>query len=234
MAAGAQSKSKDVATYLNGAVDEIIRHASLDPEDVLKEFDARGIRRPDGTPFLELDDVREHVTPQQAVSLSKRYVNLYAKMAAGQGFVTGLGGLFTLPATVPADAVAYVAWLARGASAVQLAHGHETRTPVGDGQLKLAMLAGAGISQVTINGTKVLVTQMAKKVATTPYAKAPIQAAVKAFAAKLGVQVTHKTFAKAVPLLGGAINGSVQGGMVKVAGNRIVAHYQDLASSQVW
>lgn len=234
MTTDAKSQTKDLTAYLHGVVDEIIKRASLDPEDVLREFDARGIRRPDGTPFLTIDEVREYITPEKARQLSQRYVNTYARMAVGQGFVTGLGGIITLPATVPADAAAYVAWLARGASAVQLAHGHETRTPVGDAQLKLAMLAGAGVSQVTINGTKVLVTQMAKKVATTPYAKAPIQAALKALAAKLGVQLTHKSFAKAVPILGGAINGSVQGGMVKVAGNRIVAHYQDLAVSQAW
>lgn len=231
---GGKPESKGaVVVFLSKAIDEIIERASLAPATILEEYESRGIRDPEGRPFSRLEDLREHVSAEQAKRLSKRFVNVYSGMAAGQGFVTGLGGLITLPATVPADAVAYVAWLARSASATQLAHGRETRTETGDAQLKLAMLAGAGISQITVNGTKILVEQMAKKVMTTPYAKAPVQAAVKALAAKAGVQLTHKSFAKAVPVIGGAVNGSVQGGMVKTAGNRIVAHYQDLMQSGV-
>lgn len=233
-ASGGQPESKGaVAAFLNNVIEEIIDRASLAPEVILAEYESRGIHDPEGRPFARLEDVRQHVTAQQAKRLSKKYANMYAATAAGQGFVTGLGGLITLPATVPADAAAYVAWLARSASATQLAHGRETRTQTGDAQLKLAMLAGAGISQLTVNGTKVLVEQMAKKVMTTPYAKAPVQAAVKALAAKAGVQLTHKSFAKAVPVLGGAINGSAQAAMVKTAGGRIVAHYQDLVASGV-
>lgn len=229
---GGQPESKSAVTgFLNNVIDEIIDRASLAPEVILAEYESRGIHDPEGRPFARLQDVREHVNPGQAKRLSKKYVNSYATMAAGQGFITGLGGLITLPVTVPADAAAYVAWLARSASATQLAHGRETRTQTGDAQLKLAMLAGAGISHITVNGTRVLVQQMAKKVVTTPYAKAPFQAAVKALAAKAGVQLTHKSFAKAVPVLGGAINGAAQGAMVKTAGARIVAHYQDLATS---
>ena len=226
-----QSSQSQIVAFVSGAIDQIIEKVSLDPEVILEEYRERAILRPDGTPFLSLADVREHVTPQQAKRLSRHFVNTYATWAGAQGFATGLGGLVTLPLTVPTDAAAYVAWLARGASAAQLAHGRETRTETGDSQLKLAMLAGAGVSQVTLEGVQVLVTQMAKRVATTPYAKAPVQAAVRALAAKLGVQLTHKSFAKAVPVVGGVINGSVQAGMVKTAGNRMIAHYQDLAKS---
>jgi len=231
---GGQPESRGaVAAFLNNAIDEIIDRASLAPEVILAEYESRGILDPEGRPFARLEDVRKHVTSEQAKRLSKKYVNLYAAMAAGQGFVTGLGGLITLPVTVPADAAAYVAWLARSASATQLAHGRETRTQTGDGQLKLAMLAGAGISHITVNGTRVLVAQLARRVVNTPYSRAPFQAAVKALAAKAGVQLTHKSFAKAVPVLGGAINGSAQAAMVKTAGGRMIAHYQDLVASGV-
>jgi len=46
--------------------------------------------------------------------------------------------------------------------------------------------------------------------------------------AKAGVTLTHKSFAKAVPVVGGVVNGSVQGGLVHVGGKRILAHYQEL------
>ena len=71
------------------------------------------------------------------------------------------------------------------------------------------------------------------KVATTPYHSAPVQATVKALAAKAGVTLTHKSFAKAVPIVGGAVNGSVQAGLVHVGGKRILAHYQELVRLDV-
>lgn len=228
---GTASEKNAVVAFVNRTIDEIIQQASLSPDTILEEYAERGVHRPEGTTLKSLEDVRQYVPPEEAKKLSRRYFNMYAAMAGSQGFITGLGGLITLPVSVPADAAAYVAWLARGASAAQLAHGRETITASGDGQLKLAMLAGAGVSHVTVNGVNVMVSQMAKRVMATPYAKAPFQAAVKALAAKLGVQLTHKSFAKAVPLIGGAVNGSVQAGMVKAAGTRIVAHYQDLAKS---
>ena len=231
MAGNGSGDQNQIIAFVNRTIDEIIDRVSLDPEVIIHEYHERGFTCPDGSPLLSLDDVREHVPPHDAKKLSRRYLNQCATMASGQGFVTGLGGLITLPVTVPADAAAYVAWLARGASAAQLAHGRETRTETGDAQLKLAMLAGAGVTHVTVNGVRVLVGQMAKKVVATPYAKAPIQAVLKALGAKLGVQLTHKSFAKAVPVVGGFVNGSVQGGMVKVAGSRILAHYQELATS---
>ena len=112
---------------------------------------------------------------------------------------------------------------------MQLSYGFEHRTETADSQLKLAMLAGAGVSRLTVQGTEVLVTQLAKKVMTTPYHSAPMQAAVKALAAKVGINLTHKSFAKAVPLVGGAVNGSVQGGLVNVGGRRIVGYYKELS-----
>ena len=114
---------------------------------------------------------------------------------------------------------------------MQLSYGFEHRTETADSQLKLAMLAGAGVSRLTVQGTEVLVTQLAKKVMTTPYHSAPMQAAVKALAAKVGINLTHKSFAKAVPLVGGAVNGSVQGGLVNVGGRRIVATTRNCRAS---
>lgn len=222
-----------VARFLSHTIDEIIDRASLAPEVILAEYDSRGIHGPEGIRLATLEDVRRHVNSEQARRLSRKYLNSCAAMAGGQGFVTGLGGLITLPLSVPTDAVAYVALLARSASATQLAHGRDTRTETGEAQLRLAMLAGAGVSHLTVNGTRILVRQMAKKVMSTPYARAPFQAAVKALAAKVGIQLGHKSFAKAVPVLGGVINGSLQAAMVKTAGTRIVAHYQDLATSGV-
>lgn len=217
-----------ITAFVDSSIDQIIEWAAIEPDKVLQEFRVAGFRCSDGREIQSIDDVGD-ARLGDAEKVAKRFIKTYTKLAAGQGFVTGLGGLITLPASVPADAAAYVGWLARTSSAVQLSYGFEHRTETADSQLKLAMLAGAGVTTVTVQGAEILVTQLAKKVVTTPYHSAPVQAAVKALAAKVGITLTHKSFAKAVPLVGGAVNGSVQGGLVNFGGRRILSYYQELA-----
>lgn len=217
-----------IVNFVDSSIDQIIEWASVKPEVVVDEFQAAGYERSGGGPIDEVEHLRD-ARLGDADAVARRFIKTYTQMAAGQGFVTGLGGLITLPASVPADAAAYVGWLARTRSAIQLCYGFEHRTETADAQLKLAMLAGAGVSSVTIHGTDVLVTQLAKKVIATPYAQAPIQAAVKTFAAKVGITLTHRSFAKAVPVVGGVVNGSVHGGLVYVGGRRIHGYYRELA-----
>lgn len=217
-----------ITQFVDASLDRIIEWATIDPKKVVREYQAAGFKRSDGREIELVDDLRD-ARIGDAEKVARRFIRTYTQMAAGQSFVTGLGGLIALPASVPADAAAYVGWLARTASAVQLSHGFEHRTETAESQLKLAMLAGAGVSKLTIQGTEVLVTQMAKKVMTTPYHSAPMQAAVKALAAKVGINLTHKSFARAVPLVGGAVNGSVQGGLVSIGGRRILSYYRELA-----
>ena len=217
-----------IAQFVDSSIDQIIEWAAINPDKVLQEYQIAGFRCSDGREIESIDDLCD-ARLGDAEKIARRFIKTYTKLAAGQGFVTGLGGLITLPASVPADAAAYVGWLARTSSAVQLSYGFEHRTETADSQLKLAMLAGAGVTTVTVQGAEILVTQLAKKVATTPYHSAPVQAAVKALAAKVGINLTHKSFAKAVPLVGGAVNGSVQGGLVNFGGRRILSYYQELA-----
>jgi len=218
-----------IESFVDASIDQIIEWAAIDPQKVINEFYAAGYRCADGREITLLEDLRD-VRLGDAEKVARRFIKAYTKMAAGQGFVTGLGGMITLPASVPADVAAYVGWLARTGSAVQLSYGFEYRTETADAQLKLAMLAGAGVTTLTIQGTEVLVTQLAKKIMITPYHSAPVQAAVKALAAKVGINLTHKSFAKAVPLVGGAVNGTVQGGLVNVGGRRILSYYKELAA----
>lgn len=219
-----------IAKFIDSSIDQIIEWASIDPEKVLEEFHALKASRADGLPIATIADL-EHVRLGDADKVARGFIKAYSQMAAGQGFVTGLGGMITLPASVPADVAAYVGWLARTGSAIQLCYGFEHRTETADAQLKLAMLAGAGVSSLTLQGTEILVTQLGKRVMTTPYAQAPIQAAVKALASKVGITLTHKSFAKAVPVVGGVVNGSVQGGLVYAGGKRIHTYYQEVSGS---
>lgn len=226
----ADEQGNAVAKIVDTTVDSIIEAAAIDPQKVVDEFRARRIRRADGGEIASIVDLRE-VTLGASREVSKEFIATYAKLAASQGFVTGLGGLITLPATVPADVAAYLGWLARTASAIRYSYGFEEQTETGDAQLKLAMLAGAGVTTVTLQGSEILVKQLAKQVMRTPYVDAPIQATLKALAAKIGVQLGHKSFARAVPLVGGVINGSVHGSLVYAAGGRIHTHYRDLATA---
>ena len=223
-----QDSQTAIAKFVDSSIDQIIEWASIEPERVLKEFQARKASRTDGQRIETVADLQE-AKLGDANRVARGFIKTYSQMAAGQGFVTGLGGLITLPASVPADVAAYLGWLARTASAVQHCYGFEYRTETADAQLKLAMLAGAGVSSLTLQGTEILVTQLGKRVMTTPYAQAPVQATVKALASKVGVNLTHKSFAKAVPVVGGVVNGSVQGGLVFAGGKRVHAYYREVA-----
>lgn len=222
--------STSIIEFVDDQIDNIIEKVALKPSVVVHEFSTAGVTRADGGPVTSVEDLGE-LRLGDSQTMANRYIKLYAKTATAQGFVTGLGGLITLPATIPTDIAAYVAWLARAGSAIQLCYGFEYRTELGDKQLKLAMLAGAGVTSVTVRGSEVLVTELAKQVMRTPYAHAPIQSAVKALAAKIGVTLGHKHFAKAVPVVGGVINGSVQGGLVYAGGKNIHRHYRELLSA---
>jgi hypothetical protein len=217
-----------IVKFVDSNIDQIIEWASIDPEKVVEEFQAAGYRRSGGGPIEKIAHLQD-TRLGDADTIARRFRNIYTQMASGQGFVTGLGGLITLPASVPADAAAYLGWLARTGSAIRLCYGFEHRNETADAQLKLAMAAGAGVSSVTVQGTDVLITQLSKKVMTTPYAHAPIQATVKALAAKVGITLTHRSFAKAVPVVGGVVNGSVHGGLVYFGARRIHDYYRKLA-----
>lgn len=69
---------------------------------------------------------------------------------------------------------------------------------------------------------------LARRALRTPYAQAPIQAAIRTLAAKAGIQLTHKSFAKAVPLIGGAVNGGVYATFVYLGGVRILKYYEEI------
>jgi hypothetical protein len=223
-----ETQASIVKNFVDSSIDQIIEWASIEPETVLEEFQAAGYQRSGGGPIEEIAHLKD-ARLRDADAIARRFRKIYTQMASGQGFVTGLGGWITLPASVPADAAAYLGWLARTASAIRLCYGFEHRTEIADAQLKLAMAAGAGVTHVTVEGTEILVTQLSKKVMTTPYAQAPIQATVKALAAKVGITLTHRSFAKAVPVVGGVVNGSVHGGLVYFGARHIRDHYRELA-----
>lgn len=224
----AQRGGMALSKAATSSLEQLIAWAAIDPDKVIEEFNQRGILTTDGRPVAGIGDLRS-VAPSESRRVAKRYIKTYSQLAAGQGFVTGLGGWITLPASVPTDAAAYVWWLARTASAVQLSYGFPTRTETGDAQLKLALLAGAGVSSVTVEGTEVLVAHLARRVLRTPYAQAPMQAAIRALAAKAGIQVSRKGLAKAVPIVGGAVNGGVHGTLVYLGGVRILNYYEEVA-----
>lgn len=222
-----QRSGMALSKVASSSIDQLIAWAAVDPDKVIEEFNQRGILTTDGRTIGGTGDLRS-VHRSDSRKVAKRYIKTYSQLAAGQGFVTGLGGLITLPASMPTDAAAYVWWLARTASAVQLSYGFPTRTETGDAQLKLALLAGAGVSSVTVEGSEVLVAHLARRVLRAPYAQAPIQAAIRAVAAKAGIQVTRKSLAKAVPIVGGAVNGGVHGTLVYLGGVRILNYYEEL------
>lgn len=220
-------QSSSIARWVENSLDKLIETVGVDPASVLDEARHRGLPVSGDTLSAQLQSLQEQPI-KRLDRLARSYIRSNAQIAAAQGFVTGLGGFITLPVTVPADTVGFLVWLIRASSGAMYSYGFESETEEGAVQLRLGLLASTGVSQVTVAGSNVLVSSLAKQVMTRPYRDAVVRATIRAIAKKVGVTLTHRHFAKAVPLLGGVINGSVNGGLVYGFGRRAQSHYREL------
>jgi hypothetical protein len=226
-AAPGKSSSSSITHWIENSLDKLIETVGVNPEDVLAEVSKRRIPVLGTTTQERLTSLQEGDI-RRLDKLARSYIRSNAQIAGAQGFVTGLGGMITMPVTVPADTVGFLVWLIRATTGTMYAYGFEGESEEGKVQLRLGLLASTGVSQLTVSGSNVLVTQLAKQVMTRPYREAVVQATVKALAARVGIQLGHKHFAKAVPVVGGVINGSVNGSLVYAFGRRAQAHYRSL------
>jgi hypothetical protein len=220
-----QEAEEQLEGILVRSLDRIIDWVAVDPDRIVADYRKRGALTLDGEPIQRFEDIR-HAHPAMARRVSRAHIASHWKLAAGQGFVTGVGGMVSLPAAAPADAIAYVAWLARTGSAIQHAHGLDRRDHAGDTTLKLAMLAGAGVRDIGADGSAVPIGQLARTVTSAPSVRLPVRAAARALTRRFGVCQASGGFARCVPLVGGALNGTLSAGLVRGAGARMLQHYQ--------
>lgn len=157
----------------------------------------------------------------EAVEAAIRTVIRESVAAAGAtGFVTGLGGLMTLPVTLPTSALGNLAINALMVGAIAHLRGYEVTDPHTHTVI-LATVAGSSM-QLAVSGTGV---EIGKRLAKEAIKAIPAQALKRINArvgffliAKYGTQRSAITLAKAVPLVGGLVGGGVDAALTRAIG----------------
>jgi hypothetical protein len=219
------SGSSEVVRWVEQSLDRVIEVGALPPSRILRDAEARGLDvrgRDDGARLRSLqgNDLRE------LDAMARSAIRTYAAYGAGQGFVTGLGGVITLPITVPTDVAAYLMWIVRVNSAVMQTYGFEAETEEGRAMLRLGLAAGLGVSKLSVLGSQVLVDALARQVLSSTTQDAVVVATAQAIARRVGLTLTKRHIAKAIPVLGGGVNAAVSGGLVYGFGRGAMEHYR--------
>lgn len=208
-------------------LEHFIAAATIDPERVVTEALRRGVP-------VTGDDVTARVTSlrRQPVHVldpvASAFVRANCIVAGAQGFVTGLGGLGTLPIALSADTVGALYWVVRATSGVMNAYGFETASDEGVARLRVGLLLAMGIDTVDVAGRRVRLERVGRQVLSTPYSQQLLAAGGRRLARRMGTGALRGRAARAVPLVGGAVGGAINVGLVRGVGRRAQLHYRGL------
>jgi hypothetical protein len=163
----------------------------------------------------------------------KRIIRNHVRLAASEGFVTGLGGFITLAVALPANVVAFHVIATRMVAAIAAVRGHD---PTGD-EVRTAVLlvlaeddardilrrAGVGV------GAGRLTSYALRELPPTL-----LMAVNKGVAFRVLVRFGQKTFSrfgKFVPGIGGFIGGTIDAVLMRRLGRRARTHFPRVAAS---
>lgn len=151
----------------------------------------------------------------------RRIIRESVAAAGTTGFVTGVGGLVTLPVTLPVNFAGNMIINARMVGAIAYLRGYELDDPHTEAMLLLTV-AGSG-AQATLSKLGVTVGQEVAKQAIQKVPIAVIREINKKagfyLLAKYGTQRAAVTMAKAVPIAGGVVGGSIDAGLTRSIGS---------------
>ena len=167
---------------------------------------------------LANDYLQKNPTTEAA---AKNFINYQIAKCATSGFVTGLGGLITLPVAIPANISSVMYVQMRMISCLAYMGGYDTDSDQVQ-TLVYACLAGIGIDQVVKNvgiqfGTK-FTTAMVKKIPGAALTKINQKVGFR-FITKFGSKGLIN-IGKAIPVVGGVIGGGFDLVETKVIANR--------------
>lgn len=168
--------------------------------------------------------------PGDARAQAERLVRWQVTKAATTGFVTGLGGLITMPVTIPTNIAAVLFIQSRMVAAVAALAGHDPRS---DQVRTLVFACMAGKSAVDLlKGSGAL---LGEKLAIQALKQVPGKTLV-AINQKVGFRLVTKfgqtgvvNLGKALPLVGGVIGGTFDGVTTATVGKIAVRLFHDPA-----
>ncbi len=143
-------------------------------------------------------------------------VRQHLKMAAAGGFITGLGGVFTMPVALPANVAEFYVVATRMVAAIASLRGYDIRQP----QIRSAVLltlVGADADDL-LKKAGVATTGRLANLAAERLPGPVLMVVNKAVGFRLLAQVGRKTlarFGKSVPLVGGAVGAGLDAYLLK-------------------
>lgn len=143
------------------------------------------------------------------------------------GFVTGLGGFFTMPVALPANVAAFYLNATRMVGAIAHLRGYDVNHPAVRTAILLS-LVGADADEVLRKAKIATPTGMVTNIALHGLPPAALMLVNKAVGFKLAQGLGEKTLAslgKAVPLGGGLIGGALDTAMMKVIANHAMKEF---------
>ncbi|MFE9745783.1 EcsC family protein [Saccharothrix saharensis] len=147
------------------------------------------------------------LTPQEAI---KHLIRTHVAAAGVQGFATNIGGLITLPVTLPANLTASYLVQTHLIASIAAVHGHDLDSDEVQTAILVCLLGNAGTELLKKAGIKV-----GSKLTMNLIERIPVQLIREinkrvgfTLLAKYGTSKATVTLAKGVPLVGGVIGGT--------------------------
>jgi hypothetical protein len=150
----------------------------------------------------------------------QRIVNEATLAAASNGFVTGLGGLVTVPVALPVNVAGAMIINARMVGAIAHLRGYDLDDPHTQAVLMLVVAGSSAQAAMSTLGVKVGVQAAKQAIKAVPMAVI-VQINKKAgfyLVAKYGTKRSAITLVKFVPGVGGIVGGSVDAGLTRFIG----------------
>ncbi|MHA6784264.1 EcsC family protein [Pseudonocardia saturnea] len=142
----------------------------------------------------------------------RRLVGTHVRLAAGSGFVTGLGGIATLPVMVPAAMAGLYVIATRMSAGIALLRGYDVSTEEVHSAILVSLLGTAGAATLKRTGVEI-----GKKSTAAALQKLPGRVLIE-LNKKVGYRLVTKAgekgvvnLSKLVPLVGGPIGAAVDG-----------------------
>lgn len=169
-----------------------------------------------GAEAVAEEHLRQYGDPNIAV---KRVIRTHTRLVAATGFATGLGGVFTLPATIPTDITVFYALAARCAAAIAHLRGYDVRSDEVRSVVLLTLLGSAGAGVAAETGA-----QIGTKAAMAGLHRLP-GSILTAINKKVGFRLLTKfgekgviNLVKIVPLVGGGVGAGVNATAMRTVG----------------
>jgi hypothetical protein len=164
----------------------------------------------------------EHRTQHADVDVAiERLIATHTRVVAATGFATGLGGLWTLPLTIPTDVTVFYVYAGRRAAAVAHLRGYDITSNEVRSVVLLSLLGSGGVTLAAKAGA-----DLGNKAAFAALRQVPGRVLIE-LNKKVGFRLVTKAgttgivnLSKLIPLVGGGV-----GAAVNAAGMRSIASY---------